>query len=789
MASLPGSVVQFLSVLVVTIVVFVVLLLLSSCLVFKKNHEYDSVIAPLHPKSKVGASTSFCGYLSAAFGLSERDVLGAGGLEALLHIRRLEYRTRICFLWVIVGIPVSLVYASNFTGGSTEGGFDRITMLNANVVHKNDGVVRNGDVWWKNIACVVAGYLMSIIALPILDSFDEDADKLILEDAAKAPMNHYGVVITGLEEDKRDETKLKEIFQDALGNGSVAAVELVRDYSSKPEGVVDEEVEQSTTASMKSLVMGGPGGVRERWEAYKGALKSAKRADLAYEASSGEASLMNKVTKSPEQAKIEARETVEKKKAAIDAVEGKELDATGAAVVVLSKLSTSTAAATAPLGIQHAWTVTPAPEPRGILWEVLEKLPVDQAKIDAKASTGTKLKIGMYVFWSLILLGLVTAAQFILRVAASSLGGPVAVVVQIVSGFVPSLVASTMMSLASTIIRNINIKSLPDVWAEHVLQNQTGKDYVIFLIAIGFVVPLLGQSLIAGIADMGGKPLSIFVTMSRNVPAIAYYFAMLVLVKLGGYLNDMTRFIPWVTYKVMDKLFCKTDFEREALLEPKPSDFVQWLGWESFAFLVAAVYVPIAPYATLVSFIWLAGAYKSRILSLSVIEETNYAAHGYMWRLTVQQTVLILVIANVLQIGVLAFSGNFAHAVCLLPVLYLDSMYSKKFRIRYEARSVHGKAKGRLPLLEATYVDHMRKPDIANTLVAECRPNKMYQPPCALNPPLYAPLAEDEDIMDRQYRIKDWEERYDDPSKLPTLGPEPELAKEEAKQHNAIDMA
>lgn len=771
-ATIPGSVLQFLSVAVPLLINVLIFFLLSACLVFNGKHPH--IVAPLKPNSDVGKATNACAWLRAVFALREDDVREAGGLEAVLQLRRLRMRGLICFWWTLLGIPVAVVYALNLLGGSSEAGFDRITFQNANIIRKNTGMHQPGDRWWRNLACAVGAYLLSLLALPIVDKFDQDATELILEDASAAPIEHYAVVVTGIEEAFRDEAILKKIFEGALGERSVVRIELVRDYSKVPEGVVDDK-EDSVTAKVLSS---GPGGVRQRFKDYVAALKAAKRADLAaQEAASAPASSTRipvKLTKTPEEAQAEARALVDKKRRALERVADKELAPTSAAIVVFSSLATSTAAATAPLGIRHAWTVSPAPEPRDMLWAYLEKVPCDQAEVETKESVGARLKTSIYVFWSIILIGLVVAAQFILNLSEGVLSGAAKTIVQLVSGLVPAIIASVMMGLVATILRLINASTRVDCWAESKLQAQTQRDFVLFIQMIGFVVPLLGTSLLTGIRDMGGRPLRIFTIIAGNVPVVAYYFAMLVFVKMGGFLNASTRFVPYVVNRVMNRLFVKTEFERTALLAPAAANFAPWVGWESFVFLVAAVYAPVAPYATGVSWIWLSLAHGALRLDLSVVSKTPFATHGMSWRLGVTQTVTIVFVANILQIGILLCSNNLIHFVCTLPVLLIDTIYANRFTHRYLTKSVHGKAKGRLPLLEASDLDRKRVTDLLTDAEKTLESHKLYHPECALNdqPYIFAPLAEDEDIMDRQYKIREWEKRYDVPSKLPAVSVE-----------------
>lgn len=760
--TIPGSVLQFMSVAVPVLINIILFAILSALFVMGK---YPQVVAPLDPEGEIGSTKGFCSWLFAFGRLTEKDI--KGGLDAVLTYKRVKLRACMTFVWTLIGIPVAVVYSLSLVGGSTEGGFDRITFSNVNIVRKNDGVQRYGDVWWRNIALVVGAYLVPLLSLPILDRYDEEACECMLEEAKEAPAQHYAVVLTGIEEESRDPLTLKNFFESALGLGAVVKVQMIKDLSALPEGVVDDEEEKSSMSIPLPVSLGG---IRERQSALVAALKAAKRADLALENSKGKESMV-KLTKSPEEAKIDARKLVEKKRQALIRAANIEAPNTAAAVVVLDSVARATSAATAPLGIRNSWVVTPAPEPRQVLWTNLEGLSADRVTIDSKEQAGSRIKTSIYIFWSMILIGLTWVATYILRIAEAKLSGGAKAIVTLVSGMVPALVASIMMSLVATILRAINSATRFDCWNEAALQIATARDFVFFLQMIGFIVPLLGSSLINGIQDMGGQPLRIFTLIAINVPSTAYYFAMLVLVKMAGFINATTRFVPYVLYRIFTYL-AKTDLEKELVAKPGSANFAPFLGWESFTFLVACVYAPVAPYATAIAWVYLSLAAPCVKLDLAAITKTPFVTHGSLWRLTVRQTLQIMSTSTAIHCGILLFSGNFIHFVCLLPVILVHTFYRGKMEHRYNQNSIHGKAKGRLPLLEASDIDKARPKHLVADLDASVEKFKLYSPQCAVDNDVLpgAPLADDEDIEIRQRAILAWEKRYDAPEKMPQTG-------------------
>ncbi|KAJ8611782.1 hypothetical protein CTAYLR_007726 [Chrysophaeum taylorii] len=289
---------------------------------------------------------------------------------------------------------------------------------------------------------------------------------------------------------------------------------------------------------------------------------------------------------------------------------------------------------------------------------------------------------------------------------------------------------------------------------------------------------------------MGGRPLRIFTIIATNVPFSAYYFAMLAFVKMAVFLNASTRFVPYVVYRVLSTLMCKTDFEKNQLLKPPPAKIAQWVGWESFVFLVGAVYAPLAPYATGIAWVYLSLATSALKLNLATVSKMPFETAGKSWRLGISQSINIVMVAHCLQIGVLLFSGNFIHFVLTLPVVLVDVYYAQKCGHRYENKNIHGKAKGRLPLLEASDVDKSRPPSYIHEIDKVFEADAFYAPSCALNNDVLAPFQDQENLELREISLFDWLARYDSPSKLPPQSQHSsEKSAEESKKEKAIQMA
>ena len=239
--------------------------------------------------------------------------------------------------------------------------------------------------------------------------------------------------------------------------------------------------------------------------------------------------------------------------------------------------------------------------------------------------------------------------------------------------------------------------------------------------------------------------------------------AMLVTYQLANTLNGPARFVPYILFRFF-AMRTKTDFERAELLEPQPFEMAPLMcGWETFGFLVAAVYVPIAPFATAVSCIYLATALFYAKYESALCSETTFQSCA-AWALGVQQTHTCLYIAYFTSLLVLVLMGQFWKGCALVPLFFVLKHYTSAAHTRYLTRNPHGVARGLLPLSEAGTIDSARGEHYQVVQDEALTASRFWAQREAL--PLDGdvlpgkPLADDEEITDRLIAIKGWTSRY-----------------------------
>ena len=182
----------------------------------------------LRPDGPVGSAGSFFEWLGAVRRVDDDDVLEAGGLEAFLYVKRVRMRLQICFVWVIIALPIVVTYAINDIGygGQTMAGFAKISI--ANLVCSDGATCTKRKIFrlqCRQWAQVFGSWVSLYVAMRVVDAHDEDAVHLIQRAARDAPPHHYAVVVTGVvETDQPTAERLRNFFNASFGSGAVLRV-------------------------------------------------------------------------------------------------------------------------------------------------------------------------------------------------------------------------------------------------------------------------------------------------------------------------------------------------------------------------------------------------------------------------------------------------------------------------------------------------------------------------------------------------------------------------------------
>ena len=636
--------------------------------------KYPEVVAPLNPSGPLGRATGVVEYFAAVYDLGEADVRAAGGVDAALNVRRLAMRVDLCALWTLASIPVCVWYAVN-EEGNTAGGFARASLANAEP--------RRGPYDFSKLWAMTAGmYVMVLAAWRVVGVYDDAAEKLIKEAAAEPRPADFVVVATAVPPSD-DAAKVGE----ALGGTAVLVPDLSRAVATDEEtrAVAEEAAEAEQKLSALGGTAGGvaakarakalaaafqPGGVRERTRRLVAAYRAGAKAEAAAAAHAAKKPPSDAVRAKAHalqgelaaKARVSAREACDKARASYMRAAAAPV-ANSAAAVVEFRSGAEAAAATS----STAYDAAPAPEARDIHWARLEKCGVDPKSDKLKAAQALVVKGTIYLFYSIILTALEVLILYLMRLAAG-LGGPVATVLAAAALIVPTFLKSFMLGFMATILRAVDEKFEMTLWTESALQKSCCDSYVFFLALIGFLAPLLGGNLLAAAYGSDADPAAIPHTAALSMGGAAYANATLILLKCGGLVSGLTRVVPFFVYRAKLAFLATTDEEVQALTKPQTVNVAPLAGWESFAFLLAAVYMPVAPYVVVICLAYLALQRPAVKAEICAVNAFPYDTRGELWSLSVDQTWAILAFALALQfLVVLVFGGDWRPAVAALP--------------------------------------------------------------------------------------------------------------------------
>lgn len=360
--------------------------------------------------------------------------------------------------------------------------------------------------------------------------------------------------------------------------------------------------------------------------------------------------------------------------------------------------------------VSPQWTVKAAAEPRETIWRSLESLAPPSARAKTRLLLRL-LKAGAFIFWSALVgalaVGVQAALSFLARVPSAELRAAITVI----SGIVPVLLANVLLQLMSSILRVLALK-LGGVWSESQAGASVQADYTLFLIVVAFFAPMLATSLWTALLALGESPLSVLPLLAGAVPFSAYPLIQLAFLKSVQSLTAMTMLVPAVLRLLKAKLgLARTPFALSELARAaKPKSEVVRASWAAWAQLVLLCYAPIAPIAAPFAALYFGASLLEAKLEIGVTGRIHFDSAGLLATVTARtaaRNALIASIVHLAVIGLAGSTGSYGHVFLLiplpLPVLLAISRISTR-----ALHGMHGKASGRLPLIEAAVLDQQR---------------------------------------------------------------------------------
>ena len=814
-------------------------------------------VAPEAPNSEVGRARSLWTFLKAASAIGDDDICKVNGVDALLAARLCKMRFDAVALWLaLAAAPAAVVYAWNPEGsGATMAGISRLSL--ANTASLGGGSLR-ARLW----VVVYGSYVVLGVGLWLCDRYDAESLSVIVEAVAKAPGHHYVAVVIGLAPPSDDAAVVAKAFSTSrdedgtsfvLSERDVLAVHLVDGFSlaceaekrNSPSRLRLRDAEGSdpvlgihwhdgallgpwlpwTVADARWTMrrnehLGLEGAVTN----YISALRVATRRDeelLACHKYDGIDRLSRRAR--------EARFYCEKSRAKIAKMVYEKPPSTGVAFVVFRSL----AAARLTLdnrSLPNGWLVLPAPEPRDIIWENLERAAV--------GSDGNRDNCPFMLRVSILLFG---ATLFLTGIAifAHTISIPPSNVMAVMMAEVlPAIVFGNVVTFVITVgIHRLHYLYGPksEVWARSRIEARTLLDGGFFVSVITVIIPSVSAVIIAAAKiresinddiEIGNDrsdvdveyvaPRILRVAAILELPTMGMVIASVVLLRIGDLGVTALRVGPYLhflrakrvqEYRHSDLLKKSRKDYRNLTMPPEPVNYASWATWEVFAMASAAAYAPIAPMVVFVAVIFLGCALTALRLNLATTTTTTFNVDGALSRPGIVATQAALVLAFLLHTIVVVVCGAMFQFLVLLPLAGLAVVFATRSKRRWcdESRTLHYSALcfGRLGLNAAEDVDAKRFPnDAARNCAAFCCADRLWTsrvaPPigfaahghglekgytaiCTASRhltgmnadldffPGMASLDDHEDLDDRVEPMVIWIDRYDAKTAVPTF--------------------
>eukprot|EP00635_Sarcinochrysidales_sp_CCMP3193_P004750 CAMPEP_0118914084 /NCGR_PEP_ID=MMETSP1166-20130328/14587_1 /TAXON_ID=1104430 /ORGANISM="Chrysoreinhardia sp, Strain CCMP3193" /LENGTH=888 /DNA_ID=CAMNT_0006853651 /DNA_START=75 /DNA_END=2741 /DNA_ORIENTATION=- len=693
-------------------------------------------VAPEAPNSDVGRARSLRAFLSAALGIRDEVVCKANGIDAFLATRLCKMRFDAAALWLaLVAGPAAVVYAWNANGsGATMSGFSRLSLAN---IANLGGVSLHARLW----VIVYGSYVVLGAGLWLCDRYDEESLPVIQEAVAKAPGHHYVIAVVGLAPSERDPMLVAQILSPLVDeedppsffacevrcDPDVLEVHLVEGFSldykaarresspgtrrrfDRPDpalgihwhdgALLEPWLPWTVSAAVWELRRNERLGLEGAVVNYVSALRVATRRDEELLACHNCDRIDRLVGRAQE-----ARLHCEARRANIAEMLYREKPPqTAVAFVVFNSLASARRVLDR-RDLPDGWLVLPAPEPRDIIWENLERAsgPDNHGVIST-----FRLRVGSLLFGA----GLFLTSAVIFACAMSAEEPNLSKVMM--AGVLPAMLFKSIMTTVVGVgLRRLHYFYGPKLesWTKSKIESRTLLDAAFFVGVVTVVIPWVGAVFIAAAkartAATGGVEGShhrskvdgsyvaprVLAVAVLELPTIGMVIATALLLKLGDLGVAALRVSPYLHFlqakRVQEQrhpgLFKKSPKDYRNLAMPaEPVDYMLWANWELLATASGAAYAPIAPLIVVVSVIFLGCALKALRLDLATASSASFNMDGALSRPGVVATQVALVIAFLFHVAVVFLCGAILQFLVLLPLAGLAVVFATRSRRRW----------------------------------------------------------------------------------------------------------
>ncbi|XP_028759191.1 CSC1-like protein ERD4 [Neltuma alba] len=647
---------SFLTSLVTSFVIFVVLMLLFACLSARPGNNVvyypNRILKGLDPVESGSRIRNPLSWISEALSSTEKEVIAMSGVDTAVYFVFLSTVLGILVLSGIILLPVLLPVAitdngamsnSNTASNGTINELDKLSMGNI--------TVKSPRLW----AFFIATYWVSFVSLYLLWKSYKHVSCLRSE-ALRSP-----------------EVKPEQF-----------AV-VVRDIPTPSDGQTRKEQVDSYFKTIypetyyRSIIVTDNKEVNKIWEELEGYKKKLARAEAVYEAS--------KTTSKPEGTRPtnktgflgllgEKVDTIEYCNEKINELAAKleseqkvtlkEKTTNAALVFFTDRVAAASAAQSLHAQMVDTWTVFDAPEPRQLIWSNLHIKFFERELRQYVVYIIVALTIFFFMIPITFISAFTTLKNLMKFLPFIKPLVRITVLKTVLEAYLPQIALLVFLAILPKLLLFLSkLEGIPT--ESHAVRAASGK-YFYFTVLNVFIGVTVGGTLFNTFKTIQKNPNQIVSLLANKLPGNATFFLTFVALKFFvGYGLELSRIVPLIIYHLKRKFLCKTEAELKEAWFPGDLGYGTRVPGDMLIVTIILCYSVIAPLIIPFGVLYFGLGWlilRNQALKVYV---PSYESYGRMWPHINNRVLASLILFQVTMVGYFGVQ-RFVYAPLLIPL-------------------------------------------------------------------------------------------------------------------------
>lgn len=634
----------FITSLVTSFIIFVVLLILRGLLCRRPSNAVIYYPAKILNNITPPSNPGFFSWITEAYSASEDYVVQHAGLDAAVYIIFLGSCLSICFYTAIYAVPVLMPLSG------TDDAYEIQKRLNSSVAFSAFDKVAMGNIQLKSAriwAFAIGAYWLTIAVFLVL-------------------WRTYRRVVL-----------LRARYQSTERARPEQFAVLVRDIPRPTSGTTVDEVDTffrklHPESYERCLVASNIDKASKIWTKLETNKAKLAHAEAVFAESkkrptnrTGPLGLVGKKVDTIDYCNEEIEKLMPKLEK--EQQNACEIRQQGAAIVLFNNRMAATSAAQAMHGqFANCWTVSPAPEPREVVWKNLP-IPFVQRLVRQFAVYGIVfLTVVFYMIPIVFISAFISLDNLEKRLKFLKPVVEQKEVNAILQAYLPQLILILFLYFLPKLLYKLSeIEGIPSV--SHITRAAAGK-YFYFNVFNVFLGVTIGGTLFNALSAFLKNPASIITLLSKSLPINATFFISFVALQFFvGYGLTVCRIVPLIIFHLKRRFLCKTEDEIRDAWAPGGFGYATCVPSDILIMTITLCYATIAPLILPFAIAyfglgWLIN--QSQALDVCV---PSYESGGRMWPHMHARILAALFVSQLTMIGYFGVK-KFVYVPLLIPL-------------------------------------------------------------------------------------------------------------------------